>query len=656
MLRTIASAATQGFTCALLLVACFYGASAGASTRSDEPAETPKKFSLSTQYTKYEYRIPMRDGVRLFTAVYVPKDQSISWPFLIHRTPYSAGVIEDDKLHYGVDFMPKRLHVSEELLRAGYIVVVQDVRGRYQSGGTFVEMTPHQSDKRGGAVDQSSDMHDSVDWLVKNIPNNNGKVGISGTSYPGFYAIASVIDSHPAIKAASPQAPIADLYMNDDSYHGGAFMLNANFDFLAAFQQQTTPTSLPKTWTEFDYGTSDAYDFFLPLQTLEHISAQLNAAQRVLWDPSIAHNTYDSFWKSRNIVPHLKNIHAAILTVGGWFDAEDLQGPFSIYRAVQRNNPGLSNSLVVGPWAHGGWGRYDGAALGSVQFGAPTGAYFRKEIELPFFEYHLKGLGKNPRAEAIMFETGTNVWRRYAAWPPQQAQAQTLYFGAGGTLSLTPPDAPAGTFDEYVSDPRKPVPYLSYASTAVPQEFMAADQRFAASRPDVLVYRSAVLEQDMTLVGPVQPQLFVSTSGTDSDFVVKLIDVYPSDYPAGPKTDEDQKDVPQPKVNMAGYQQLVRGQPLRGKFRHGFETPEAFVPGQVEAVNFGMPDINHTFRRGHRIMVQLQSSWFPLIDLNPQSFVDIAHAQPADFRVATQRLYRGGNTRSGIAVNVLPDH
>ena len=641
----------------LIFGTCIATATAGsvlAAASHDEPAESAKKFNISAHYTKYEYRIPMRDGVTLFTAVYLPKDQSTKWPFLIHRTPYSAGVVEDDKLHYGVDFVPKRLHVSEDLLRAGYIVVVQDVRGRYQSGGTFVEMTPHQTDHRNGAVDQSTDMYDSVEWLVKHIPNNNGKVGISGTSYPGFYTIASVIDSHPAIKAASPQAPIADLYMNDDSYHGGAFMLNANFDFLAAFQQQITPTSLPKTWQEFDYGTSDAYEFFLPLQTLEHISAQFNPAQRVLWDPSIAHATYDAFWKSRNIIPHLKNIHAAILTVGGWFDAEDLQGPFSIYHAVAQNNPGLSNSLVVGLWAHGGWGRYDGAALGNVQFGTPTGTYFRKEIELPFFEYHLKGIGSQPPAQAIMFETGSNLWRRYAAWPPQQARAQTLYFGAGGSLSFQRPDPTTAGFDEYVSDPHKPVPYLSYASTGVPQEFMTGDQRFAASRPDVMVYRSAVLEQDVTLVGPVQPQLHVSTSGTDADFVVKLIDVYPGDYPAGPKADEESHDVAAPKNAMAGYQQLVRGQPLRGKFRHGFETAQAFVPGQVEALNFAMPDINHTFRRGHRIMVQVQSSWFPLIDLNPQTFVDIAHAQPSDFHAATQRIYRGGQTASGLVVNVMP--
>ncbi|MDP9107820.1 MAG: CocE/NonD family hydrolase [Pseudomonadota bacterium] len=641
MLRSLAVA---------LLISLVHVTAAHAS--ADEQVLPIKPYNIAEHYTKYEYRIPMRDGVSLFTAVYAPKDQSRRWPFLVHRTPYSAGVVEDDKLHYGVDFMPRRMQVSEELLRAGYIVVVQDVRGRYQSGGTFIEMTPHQDDKRAGQVDQSTDMHDTVEWLLTHIPNNNGKVGISGTSYPGFYTAASVIDSHPAIKAASPQAPIADLFMGDDAYHGGAFMLNANFDFMAAFQQQVTPTSLPKTWEEFDYGGNDAYAFFLPLLTLEHISARLNPTQRILWDPTVGHATYDAYWQSRNLTPHLKNIRAAVLTVGGWFDAEDLQGPFSIYHAIARQSPSTVNALVVGPWAHGGWGRFDGAALGNVQFASSTGATFRKEIELPFFEYYLKGVGKAPTAEATMFETGTNVWRHYDAWPPRGVQSRTLYFGAGGTLSFDAPNAPSETHDDYVSDPFKPVPYLSYPSTGVPQEFMAGDQRFAATRPDVLTYQSAPLESDVTLAGPIRPHLFVSTSGTDADFVVKLIDVYPMDYPT-PKNDEERKDVPPPRIGMAGYQQLVRGEPLRGKFRHSFSQPEPFVPDQVEPIEFAMPDVNHTFRRGHRIMVQVQSSWFPLIDLNPQRFVDIPHAQPSDFQRATQRIYRDATHASGLRVGVL---
>jgi putative CocE/NonD family hydrolase len=348
--------------------------------------------------------------------------------------------------------------------------------------------------------------------------------------------------------------------------------------------------------------------------------------------------------------------------VGGWYDAEDLQGPLTVYKAIKRNNTGIYNGLVMGPWSHGAWGRYDGASLGNVKFDAKTADYFRKNILLPFFEQNLKGVPAKGTPEVFTFETGTNVWRNYPAWPPAQAKPRTLYFGANGRLTWQEPTANAaanagagtGAFDEYVSDPKKPVPYISYAATGVPKEYMVGDQRFAASRPDVLVYRSDVLEEDVTIAGPVAPKLFVSTTGTDADWVVKLIDVYPSDYPSAGKGQERGHDVPPPSVDMAGYQQLVRGDPLRGKFRNSFEKPEPFTPGKVEAVNYTMSDINHTFRRGHRIMVQVQSSWFPLVDLNPQTFVDIPHAKPEDFQKATQRVYHAPGMASGIVLPVLP--
>jgi uncharacterized protein len=621
-----------------------------------EESAKPAPRDLRETYTKYEYRIPMRDGTKLFTVVYVPKDASKPYPFLINRTPYSAGVQADGELHYGEDWYPKQIGPSKEFEDAGYIFVKQDVRGRYMSEGKWQEMTPHVNPRRAaGEGQESQDMYDTLEWLLKNVPNNNGKAGIWGISYPGFYTSASIIDSHPAIKAASPQAPVTDLYMGDDSYHGGAFMLAANFGFYASFTEQQNPTPLPRTWAEFDYGAADAYDFFLKHRTLADILGTLTDKQRALLAPTIEHDTYDAFWQTRAIAPHLKNVKAAVLTVGGWFDAEDPQGPFTTYHAIKKYNPGTFDGLVIGPWVHGGWARYDGKQLGRVSFDSKTGEYFRQHIQFPFFEQQLKGVKPaQPIAEVTSFETGSNVWRRYTAWPPAQAKPRTLYFGPGGRLTWQQPAAGAG-YDEYVSDPNKPVPYIGYPATSVPQEYMVSDQRFAATRPDVLVYQSDVLEDDVTIAGPVTPKLFVSTTGTDSDWVVKLIDVYPAEYPAGEEPKRG-ADVPPPHGTMAGYQQLVRGNPLRGKFRNGFEHPEAFVPGKVEAISYHLGDVDHTFRRGHRIMVQVQSSWFPLVDLNPQTFVTIPKAKPEDFKAATQRVYHAAETPSGLQVLVMPAH
>ena len=625
------------------------------------PVGTETKASLRSKYTKFEYRIPMRDGVKLFTVVYVPKEQSNTYPFLMQRTPYGSGVFSDGESRYGVDFFPSSIGPSAEFEESGYIFVKQDVRGRYMSEGKWQEMTPHlKATRAAGEGVESNDMYDTVEWLLKNVPGNNGKVGIWGISYPGFYTSASVIDSHPAIKAASPQAPVTDLYMGDDSYHGGAFMLAANFGFYANFTNEANPTNLPKKWSEFDYGTQDGYQFFLSRMSLKNITATLTDKQREYLMPTIEHTTYDHFWKSMNIAPHLKNIRAAVLTVGGWYDAEDPQGPLTTYQSIKKNNAGPNapfNGLVMGPWVHGGWAYLDGAKLGHVNFDAKTGEHYRKNIVYPFFEQHLKGVKGKVIPEAQVFETGTNVWRNYASWPPKEAQARTLYFGQNGSLTWTVPNSPAEnvghSYDEYVSDPLKPVPFISYFSTAVPKEYMVSDQRFASTRPDVLVYQSAVLEEDVTLVGAITPQLFASTSGTDADWVVKLIDVYPGDYPNPSAAGDKANDVAPPVLSMAGYQQLVRGEPLRGKFRNSFEKPEAFVPGKVEKISYRMPDINHTFRRGHRIMVQVQSSWFPLTDLNPQKFMDIPKANPEDFQKATQRIFRAPGQYSGIAVQVL---
>lgn len=618
------------------------------------------KIPLRARYTKYEYQIPMRDGVKLYTVVYVPKDKSKTYPFLINRTPYGSGVFDKEGSHYGVDFFPTSLG-TKEMEDSGYIFVRQDVRGRYLSEGIWQEMTPHGKKALArGEGNESQDMHDTVEWLLKNVRGNNGNVGIWGISYPGFYTSASIIDSHPAIKAASPQAPITDLFMGDDSYHGGAFMLAANFDFYASFTKEPNPTPLPKKWEKFDYGTEDAYQFFLSKLTLPNILATLTQKQREYFAPTIEHNTYDEFWKVRNLAPHLKNIKAAVLTVGGWYDAEDLQGPLSTYSNIKKNNPGTFSGLVMGPWVHGGWARYDGEKLGYVQFDSKTGDYYRKNILFPFFELHLKGVTGKTIPEAQVFETGSNIWRSYAEWPPKEAQKRTLYLSEHGHLSWSTPTTStpdASDFDEYISDPHKPVPFIHYPATGAPQEYMVSDQRFAATRPDVLVYQTDVLEQDVTIAGPVSPKLFVSTSGTDADWVVKLIDVYPDEFPSLPAAtgNEKRNDVAPPETQLAGYQQLVRGGPFRGKFRHSFEKPEAFTPGKVETINYQLPDINHTFRRGHRIMVQIQSSWFPLVDLNPQTFVNIAHAKPEDFQKATQRVYHSTEQRSGIEVRVLPN-
>jgi putative CocE/NonD family hydrolase len=640
--------------------------------------DTPPPVNIAETYTKYEFRIPMRDGVRLFTSVHVPKDDGKTYPFLIERTPYSVSVSDKKTARYGVDFPGRRLGPSNDFARAGYIFVKQDVRGRFMSEGAWTEMQPHKPVKKGkGDTDASTDMFDTVEWLLKNVPGHNGRVGIWGVSYPGFYVSASIIDSHPAIKAASPQAPVTDLYMNDDAYHNGAFMLAANYGFNTFFMPQANPTTQPDKDEPFDYGTTSGYDYFLRLGTLHAISQSLKPEQRTFFEDAAMRPNYDSYWKERNIAPHLKNVRAAVLTVGGWFDAEDLQGPLTTFQAIEQFNPGATNLLVMGPWVHGGWNRYDGARLGPVSFGAATAEYYRKHILLPFFERHLRGDEAKPGdakaadakasdakpapelAKATVFETGTNVWRRYSAWPPAAAKPRSLYFQAGGKLGFDRPTVTAADFDEYLSDPARPVPFVPYAAHEVPQEYMVGDQRFAATRPDVLVYQTDPLEDDLTVVGPLQPRLFVSTTGTDADWVVKLIDVYPAAYPE-PATEGGEgaqhlgNDVAVPRSPLGGYQQLVRGEPMRGKFRNSFERPEPFVPGAVTAVNFRMPDIAHTFRRGHRIMVQVQSSWFPLVDRNPQRFVNIPDAKPEDFRAATHRVWRSASQASGIAVLVLP--
>jgi uncharacterized protein len=627
------------FSALVLFVPVFLAAQA----QNEKP-----RFDVKANYTKYEYRIPMRDGVKLFTSVYVPKDSSRTYPFLVTRTPYTVGP-------YGVDNYRPRLGPSEAFDRTGYIFVYQDVRGRYMSEGTFVEMRPHIVHPKPGETDESTDMFDTVDWLLKHVERNNGKVGIWGISYPGFFTSASIIDSHPAIKAASPEAPMTNLFEGDDAYHGGAFMMAANFSFYSGFKLRPNGPEPPpaEVWKEYQYGTTDGYEFFL-----NHGPALSNIATLIknpLFDDQYQHNIEDAYQQARDISQHMKGIKCAVLTVGGWFDAEDLWGPFRTYHAIEKNNPGIFNALVIGPWVHGGWSRYEGKSLGRVQFNSATGDFYRDHIVFPFFEQYLKGNGDAKLPEAYVFETGTNVWRQYEAWPPKRTQKKTMYLHANGILSFDPPSAGEPAFDEYISDPAHPVPFISYAATAVPQEYMLSDQRFASKRADVLTYVSEPLTEDITIAGPISPKLHVSTSGTDSDFDVKLIDVYPADYDgARAEAGERPHDVPMPTEKMGGYQQLVRGEPMRAKFRNSWSKPEAMRPNEVTPLNFEMQDVNHTFRRGHRIMVQIQSSWFPLTDMNPQKFIDTAKAANSDFVKATERVYHAPKTPSGIEVGVLP--
>ena len=607
---------------------------AGAQAKPNGSAEA----DIREHYTKHEFRIPMRDGVKLFTAVYVPKDASQPYPFLIVRTPYSVRP-------YGADQYPKRLGPAPSFERDGFIFVAQDARGRFLSEGSFIEVTPHKDVKKSATdVDESTDTYDTIEWLLHHVPNNNGKAGIWGISYPGFYAAAGIIDSHPALKAASPQAPVTDLYMGDDAYHNGAFMLEANFGFYTFFKPRADIAPPPAVFPRFDYGTTDGYDYFLQMGPLSN-ARKLLKDKISYWDDQVIHPDYDDFWKARNISAHMKNVHCAVLTVGGWFDAEDLVGPRKIFRSVAESNPGTSSKLVIGPWVHGGWAATDGDHLGDVSFAAKNSDFYNDRILLPFFRQYLKDAEDAKLPVAYMFETGTNVWRKYPSWPPKNTESRALYLHDGGQLSFDPPGDARNAFDEYVSDPNRPVPFVDMPATDVPQVYMDADQRFAAKRPDVLVYQTPPLEEDITVAGPVSPRLWVSTSGTDSDFVVKLIDVYPMDYP-NPN--------PNPKeVEMGGYQRLVRGEPFRGKFRNSFEKPEPFVSGQPTALDFALPDINHTFRRGHRIMVQIQSTWFPLTDRNPQKFVNIPDATEADFQKATERVYRSKQDASAIVLPVL---
>jgi putative CocE/NonD family hydrolase len=611
---------------------------------AQDPAQDAAR--VKERYTKYEYQIPMRDGARLYAAVYVPKDTSQKYPFLLTRTPYSIAP-------YGVDNYRTTLGPSEHFEKEGFIFVYEDARGRYMSEREFLQVRPYQPNKKSSKdIDESTDTYDTIEWLLQNIPNNNGRVGMIGVSQPGFHVAASLMDAHPALKAASPQAPTADYYMGDDVYHNGAFMLGANFGFYGFFTPRKGEPTVPRQRVGFDFGTPDAYEFFLKMGPLADASKKYFNGEAAFWQEIVDHPNYDEFWQPRSLWKFMNNVTPAVLNVGGWFDAEDPMGPFHIYRAVETNNPNTTNVLVMGPWCHGCWGRGDGDKLGNLNFDVKTAAFFREQIQFLFFMKYLKDKPTDI-PEAWMFLTGLNEWRKLDAWPPKGLQPKTLYFHAGGRLSSdVPADDDRSAFDEYISDPNKPVPYVGYVAEGMTRDYMTEDQRFAASRTDVLVYETEPLENDLTIAGAIKVNLHVSTTGTDSDFIVKVIDVYPGGYPT-PQPPANQP-VPANAVKMGGYQQLVRGEPFRAKFRNGFEHPEAMIPNKPTQISYDLPDVYHTFRKGHKIMVQVQSSWFPLVDRNPQKFMDIPKATAVDFQKATQRVYQSRSLSSSVTVLVEP--
>ena len=578
----------------------------------------------------------MRDGVKLFTSIYTPSNKTVPHPILLNRTPYDIEPGGPESFNYHVQLYSR--YTEDE-----YIMVFQDVRGRYMSEGKFEDIRPVIAQKKNNKdTDESSDTWDTVDWLIKNIKNNNGNVGIFGISYPGFYSTMGIINAHPAVKAVSPQAPVTAWFLGDDFHHNGAFFLLDCFSFYYSNgQPHRAPTRIGSP--SFKWPVNDSYEFFLSVGADKNLNQEYLHDSVKFWNEAFAHPDYDEFWQSRDPRQYLRNVTPAVMTVGGWFDAEDLYGTLHTYEAIEKqNSPLINNFLVMGPWSHGQWAFGQANNLGNIYWGIDANKKFQAQ-EKSFFDYYLKGKGKSDIAEATIFVTGSNEWRNFETWPPKNVVEKTLFFQPSGGLSFSPPETKE-SFDEYVSDPMKPVPYSEVVSVYRTTEYMTDDQRFASRRPDVMAYKTDILTDDITLAGPLTADLFVSTTGTDADYIVKLIDVFPPDT----KTDLSKK-ITNP---LGGYQMLVRGEVFRGKYRNSFEKPEPFIPGKVTEVRYGMPDIAHTFKKGHRIMIQVQNSWFPLVDRNPQKFVDIYTCSDSDFQKATHRIYHNSSFSSGIKVNI----
>ena len=591
-------------------------------------AENADSSWFANNYTKKEMYISMRDGVKLFTSFYIPNDQSEKHPFLLTRTPYSCAPYGEDK-YSSVWNSYKIAYLKEH-----YIIVTQDVRGRYMSEGIFEDVRPFNKNKKGKEIDEASDTYDAVDWMIKNITNNNGNVGVMGTSYPGFYSTEAALSGHPAVKAVSPQAPVTDWFIGDDFHHNGAFFQMDAFSFYPTFGKPH-PVPTQNYGSGFSTPVKDGYEFYLRTGSLKNMSKMIGDSIK-FWHEMMEHPNYDSWWQARNARVGMYNVKPAMLWVGGLFDAEDCWGAWNSYKATEKQSPQTNNKIVMGPWYHGQWSR-EGSYLGNVQFESNTSDYFQKNIEVPFFQYHLKAKGSVEEiAEANIFFTGENQWRKLNAWPASGVTNQKLFIDKNEKLNFTVAANVNPAFYEYVSDPAKPVPYTEDVHNSRTREYMTDDQRFAARRTDVLTFKMDELKEDLTLAGPVMANILTSISTTDADFVVKLIDVFPDDfvYKTGSKGNNEN-------YSMGGYQMLVRGEIMRGKYRNSFSIPAAFVPSQRTMVKFELPDVAHTFKKGHRLMIQVQSSWFPLADRNPQQFLNIYKADESDFIKSTIKIYNG---------------
>jgi len=575
---------------------------------------------------KTDVMIPMRDGVRLHTEIYAPKGNTEALPILIERTPY--GTHDDDR---GYSFA---LTYYQELIADRFIIVIQDIRGRFKSEGEFVMLRNPRDKSDPKAIDESTDTYDTIDWLLKNVPNNNGRVGVLGISYMGWTTVMAMIDPHPALKAVSEQASPDDMFLGDDFHHNGAFRLAYGLEYVNAMESS-------KGITPFKFDTYDHYQWYLDLGPLSNFNQKYAHGKLPTWNAFVDHPNYDSYWQKQAVAPYLTKVTVPDLNVAGWWDQEDFYGPLKIYGTLEKTDARRLNFLAVGPWNHGGWAfsRDNGRTLGPVDFGSETSKYFREKIQLPWFDYWLKDKG-TLQAKAVTFQTGTHQWQSYDAWPPRQnVSERQLYFQDHGRLSFTKPES-ADSFDAYVSDPAHPVPYLPRPITGDEwTTWLVQDQRFAEARPDVLTWKTAVLTDDVTVTGDIVARLYASTSGTDSDWVVKLIDVYPEDYPPSPK--------------MGGYELMIADEVFRARFRNSFEKPEPLVPDKITEYSIDLHTNNHAFLRGHRIMVQVQSTWFPLIDRNPQKFVpNIFQATEADYQPATQRVYRSERFPSSVELPV----
>ena len=588
-------------------------------------------------YYKIERQIAMRDGVKLFTSIYIPKDSTDKHPILMTRTPYSCSPYGEQNWN---QFWNNH---KKYYFREGYVMVFQDVRGRWMSEGEFMDVRPFNPTKKNSTeIDEASDTYDAIDWLVKNVPDNNGKVGVFGVSYPGFYATMAALSNHPALKAVSPQAPVTDWFMGDDWHHNGALMLTDAFNFYASFGPPR-----PKPTTIGAKGMSpsfvDNYKFFLETGAIKNFNMKHFHDSIKFWNEMMVHPNLDAWWKARNPRNFVVDVKPAVLVVGGLFDAEDCFGAWRLYEAIEKKSKSADNRLVIGPWSHGQWAQSEGSFLGNVKFGAKTSYWYQNNIELPFFNYYLKGKGSLSLSEATIFFSGENKWHELSHWPPAEKSDKPIYLQPGGKLTWTKPSA-AKSSSDYISDPARPVPYTEDVHRGRTTTYMTDDQRFASRRPDVLVFETDVLNDELTLAGAVVADLLVSTTGTDADFIVKVVDVFPDDF-----TYSEKDDYP-----MGGYQMLVRGEVMRGRFRNSFEKPEAFTPNKAEHVKFELPDIAHTFKKGHRLMIQIQSTWFPLVDRNPQKFVNIYECNDSDFQKATIKVHHDSKNASSILLPVLP--